>query len=88
MNKFCAVLIVAMMMLIACQGKVNITEATYEPKLFIQGVLVPGELPRIAIRRNFPLNDPLIEPSEIPLTDPTSNGRKLKNRFAKGVRPE
>ena len=67
MNKKLSVfLFIVTVALIACEGKVNITETTYEPKLFIQGVLVPGEMPRIAIRRNFPLNDPLIEPAGCP----------------------
>ncbi|MFB3080334.1 MAG: hypothetical protein ACE1Y1_00980 [Nitrosomonadaceae bacterium] len=69
MKKLSAFLIIPFMLLIACQGNVSITEATYEPKIVIQGILIPGQVPQIAIRRNFPLNDPLIEPTEIPLTD-------------------
>ncbi len=69
MKKLSAFLIIPLLLLNACQGNVSITEATYQAKIVIQGILVPGQLPQIAMRRNFPLNDPLIEPTEIPLAD-------------------
>ncbi len=69
MNKLGAFLIMTTMTLLACEGKVSITEATYQPKMVIQGILSPGNVPQVAIRRNFPLNEAVIEPAEIPLTD-------------------
>lgn len=69
MNKLFAFFVVAPVMLMACgQGNVSITEATYQTKIVIQGVLVPGHIPQVKLRRNFPLNA-VVDPAEIPLRD-------------------
>jgi hypothetical protein len=69
MNKLIDFLIPALMLLLACgKGSVSITEATYQPKIVIQGTLIPGQVPQIKVRRNFPLNV-VIDPAKIAIPD-------------------
>jgi len=58
-----------LLVLLACgKGNVSITEATYQPKIVIQGILVPGQVPQVKLRRNFPLNV-VIDPAKIAIPD-------------------
>lgn len=67
MNKWYAVLSLVVMMLAACgESNLSITEATYQPKIAMQGILIPGQLPQIKISRNFPVNV-VIDPADIPI---------------------
>lgn len=67
MNKLYAVLNLVVMMLAACgESNLSITEATYQPKIAMQGILIPGQLPQIKISRNFPVNV-VIDPADIPI---------------------
>lgn len=69
MNRLFTFFVIAQVMLMACgQGNVSITEATYKPKVVIQGVLVPGQIAQVKLRRNFPLNA-VVDPSGISLKD-------------------
>ncbi len=69
MRKLFTLLIIALLTLIACgQGDLSITEATYQPKIAIQAILVPGQLPRVRVSRNFPMNV-VIDPATITITD-------------------
>ncbi len=53
----------------ACgEGTVNITDVSFQPKIVIQGVLVPEQLARVKLFRNFPLNATVTE-REIILRD-------------------
>lgn len=53
------------MMLAACgESNLSITEATYQPKIAVQGILIPGQVPQIKISRNFPVNV-VIDPADI-----------------------
>lgn len=55
------------MMLAACgEDNLSITEATYQPKIAVQGILIPGQVPQIKISRNFPVNV-VIDPADIPI---------------------
>lgn len=55
------------MMLAACgESNLSITEATYQPKIAVQGILIPGQVPQIKISRNFPVNV-VIDPADIPI---------------------
>jgi hypothetical protein len=57
------------MMLTACgSGTLSITEATYQPKIAIQSVLVPGQIARVKVGRNFPVNV-VIDPNTIAITN-------------------
>lgn len=67
MNKLNAVMSLVVMMLAACgEGNLSITEATYQPKIAVQGILIPGQVPQIKISRNFPVNV-VIDPADIPI---------------------
>lgn len=67
MNKLYAVMSLVVMMLAACgESNLSITEATYQPKIAMQGILIPGQLPQIKISRNFPVNV-VIDPADIPI---------------------
>ncbi len=60
---------IVLMMLMACgEGRLSITEASYQPKIAIQGILIPGQVPQVKLSRNFPVNV-VIDPAEIPLTN-------------------
>ncbi|HEX9654959.1 MAG TPA: hypothetical protein VGA99_14720 [bacterium] len=53
----------------ACgEGTVNITDVKYQPKIVIEGILVPQQLARVRLRRNFPL-DATIDENQIILQD-------------------
>lgn len=53
------------MMLAACgESNLSITEAMYQPKIAVQGILIPGQVPQIKISRNFPVNV-VIDPADI-----------------------
>ncbi|KAA0231013.1 DUF4249 family protein [bacterium] len=65
MNKLNAVMSLVVMMLAACgESNLSITEATYQPKIAVQGILIPGQVPQIKISRNFPVNV-VIDPADI-----------------------
>lgn len=67
MNKLNAVMSLVVMMLAACgESNLSITEATYQPKIAVQGILIPGQVPQIKISRNFPVNV-VIDPADIPI---------------------
>ncbi|RIK78063.1 hypothetical protein DCC62_08375 [candidate division KSB1 bacterium] len=67
MNKLNAVMSLVVMMLAACgESNLSITEATYQPKIAVQGILIPGQVPQIKISRNFPVNV-VIDPVDIPI---------------------
>ncbi len=64
-----ALLAVAAGLFASCgEGKVNITDASFEPKIVIQGTLIPGQPAAVRIMRNFPLNV-RIAPDDIIVTD-------------------
>lgn len=68
-NKLFNLNVLALLMLIACgRGTLSITEATYQPRIAIQGILVPGQPVQVKVGRNFPVNV-VIDPSTIPITD-------------------
>jgi hypothetical protein len=69
MKKLFASFIITLVMLTACgEGKLSITEATFQPKIAIQGILIPGQVPRVKVGRNFPMNV-VIDPATIAITD-------------------
>ncbi|MGH7600509.1 MAG: DUF4249 family protein [bacterium] len=69
MKKLFTSFIIVLMMLTACgEGTLSITEATYQPKIAIQGILVPGQVPRVRVGRNFPMNV-VIDPATIAITN-------------------
>src|SRR5574341_1852844 len=69
MNRLFALLIIVLMMLIACgESTLSIPEAAFQPKIAIQGILVPGQVPSIKVGRNFRM-DVVIDPATIAITD-------------------
>ena len=69
MRKIGILFILPLSLLMACgQGSLSITEASYQPKIAIQSVLVPGQIARVKVGRNFPLNV-VFDPSTIAITD-------------------
>jgi len=69
MRKSVIVLFIPLLQLLSCEGKVSITEATYQPKIGIQSTLVPGQEVQVFIRRNFALNAARIELENIFIKD-------------------
>ena len=55
-------------MMIACDVNVTIPDSVYEPKISIQGILVPGQLAQVKITRNFPVTA-VVDPATIRITD-------------------
>ncbi len=77
--------------LLACgEGKVTINESSYQPKIVIQGTLIPGQLARVKLRRNFPLNavidtgDILLRNAQARIADAEGNEFELQFNSASG----
>ena len=69
MKKVPAFLVAVVLMLAACgKGTLSIPEDAFQPKIAIQGVLIPGQVPQINVSRNFPVTS-AVNPDAITITD-------------------
>lgn len=69
MKKISAFVTLTSMAFIACgKGTLSIPEEAFQPKIAIQGILIPGQMPQVKISRNFPVTS-AVNPADIKITD-------------------
>lgn len=57
LKKLFRIMVPFAVLMTACgEGTVNITDVSFQPKIVIQGVLVPEQMARVKLFRNFPLD--------------------------------